>query len=105
MDLLRLARSMDVPLDYRPIGPRPNFNASASSSIRSCPQNTSPSADLCPALRRSGFRLLQCDDRFPPIPPNSDKSRQIKEVSNQHAILTWLDAVSMVRAAFKGDGA
>src|ERR1043166_8862181 len=36
---------------------------------------------------------------------SSEKSFQIKGLSDSHAILTWLDAVSMVRAAFSGDGA
>ena len=34
-----------------------------------------------------------------------NKFNQIKTLTDQHAILTWLDAISMVRAAFKGGGA
>jgi hypothetical protein len=33
-----------------------------------------------------------------------NKSNQINELSRYDAILTWLDVVSMVRAAFEGDG-
>jgi hypothetical protein len=34
-----------------------------------------------------------------------DKVREINEINGYDAILTCLDAVSMVRAAFEGDGA
>jgi hypothetical protein len=33
------------------------------------------------------------------------KMNQINELDGYDAILTWLDALSMVRAAFEGDGA
>jgi hypothetical protein len=34
-----------------------------------------------------------------------NKSNQINDLNRYDAILTWLDVVSMVRAAFEGDGA
>jgi hypothetical protein len=36
--------------------------------------------------------------------PSLNKFNQINELTGYGLILTWLDAVSMVRAAFKGDG-
>jgi hypothetical protein len=39
------------------------------------------------------------------IPVYRNKPKQIKGLSGYDAILTWLDVVSMVRAAFEGDGA
>jgi hypothetical protein len=36
---------------------------------------------------------------------NSENFIEINDITDPHAILTWLDAVSMVRAASKGDGA
>jgi hypothetical protein len=40
-----------------------------------------------------------------PIGGNEKKMSQINELDGYDAILTWPDAVSMVRAAFEGDGA
>jgi hypothetical protein len=40
-----------------------------------------------------------------PIAGREKKASQINELDGYDAILTWLDAVSMVRAAFEGDGA
>src|SRR6188768_23032 len=40
-----------------------------------------------------------------PIPFRWNKPRQINTLTGYHTILTWLDVVSMVRAAFEGDGA
>jgi ATP synthase protein I len=39
-----------------------------------------------------------------PIWNTCNKFKQIKGLDDQHAILTWLNAISMVRAAFKGGG-
>jgi hypothetical protein len=36
---------------------------------------------------------------------DSNKARQINVLGGSDGILTWLGAVSMVRAAFEGDGA
>jgi len=41
----------------------------------------------------------------PPARGYANKLQRINELEGWEAILTWLDALSMVRAAFKGDGA
>jgi hypothetical protein len=53
--------------------------------------------------RRS--QLLHCGDCRRPIRFHLDKSIKINTLDGYYAILTWSDAVSMVRAAFEGDGA
>jgi hypothetical protein len=50
-------------------------------------------------------QLLHRGDRLQPFRVRRNKFKQIKALTRYDAILTWLDAVSMVRAAFEGDGA
>jgi hypothetical protein len=56
-------------------------------------------------IDRSASQLLHCGDGPQPLYELRNKSKKIKALTRDDAILTWLDALSMVRAAFEGDGA
>ena len=61
----------------------------------------SNSADRAPHKRA----LMHRGDSCRLIPREAKKINEISDLTVPHAILTWQDAVSMVRAALKGDGA
>ncbi|UZE49102.1 hypothetical protein ONR75_31120 [Rhodopseudomonas sp. P2A-2r] len=48
---------------------------------------------------------VQCGDRTQPAAIFRNKIKQINVLSDDQAILTWQDVLSMVRPALKGNGA
>src|SRR6185437_6781785 len=51
------------------------------------------------------LRLLQCGDRSISRRGSDEKIKIFNALPGYGAILTWFGSVSMVRAAFEGDGA
>ena len=72
--------------------------------IRSCaaPPRQNAGDGFCAPPGRA---LMRRGNTLRPIRRRAKKQREINDVTDPHAILTWPDAVSMVRAALKGDGA
>jgi hypothetical protein len=79
------------------------FNAVMQYSLRAEPSRVDAGGSQDRAAHKP--LLMRRSDSFRPMRGKTDKFNKIKYLTVPHAILTWQEAVSMVRAALKGDGA